>query len=483
MYKATIDEVKIIINQGQYDIVPIYKEIPVDNLTPIDVLKKFKAKNEDCYLFESVDQQKRWSRYSFLGFKPLLHIACYDNMMKVDGQTFEIEHPHDYIRELLSHYKSPRIQTLPTLTGGLVGYFGYEYFHYNEPTLKTNEENKKHIPDVYLMLFDTMICFDHLEKKIKLITNIKTNNIEEEYTLGFKRLDDLEIIIQADQESDIENLHILEDFNTRLSKERYCDMVEIAKRHIYEGDIFQIVLANQFKAKATGSLRKTYEVLRNINPSPYMFYISTSVVEVVGASPETLVKLEDHRLYTYPLAGTRPRGKDDKEDELLIKDLLSDEKELSEHNMLVDLGRNDIGKISEFNSVKVENYMDVLKFSHVMHIGSTVSGKIRKDCDALDAVDSLLPAGTLSGAPKIKASELIYSLEQHKRYLYGGAIGYIDFTGQLDTCIAIRFAYKAHDIVHVGSGAGIVADSVPEKEFQECCNKAAAILKALAEGQ
>ena len=256
-------------------------------------------------------------------------------------------------------------------------------------------------------------------------------------------------------------------------------MVEKAKHHIREGDIFQIVLSNRLAAPFEGSLLNTYRVLRTINPSPYMFYFSGTDVEVAGASPETLVKLENGVLHTFPLAGTRPRGKTDEEDKALEKELLADEKELAEHNMLVDLGRNDLGKISRFGTVEVEKFHSIERFSHVMHIGSTVRGEIRDGCDALDAIEAVLPAGTLSGAPKIRACQLIGELENNKRGIYGGAIGYIDLTGNMDTCIAIRIAYKKNGRVFVRSGAGIVADSVPEKEYQECINKAGAVMDAL----
>jgi len=264
-----------------------------------------------------------------------------------------------------------------------------------------------------------------------------------------------------------------------FDKETYCAMVERAKRHIYEGDIFQIVLSNRLVAPYEGSLLDAYRILRTINPSPYMFYFSGTDMEVAGASPETLVKLENGVLHTFPLAGTRPRGKTVDEDLQLERELLADEKELAEHNMLVDLGRNDLGKISKFGSVQVEKLHGIERFSHVMHIGSIVRGEIRPEFDALDAISAVLPAGTLSGAPKIRACQLIAELEQNKRGIYGGAIGYIDFTGNMDTAIAIRIAYKKNGKVFVRSGAGIVADSVAEKEFDECLNKAKASLAAL----
>lgn len=256
-------------------------------------------------------------------------------------------------------------------------------------------------------------------------------------------------------------------------------MVEQAKRYIREGDIFQVVLSNRLEAGFEGSLLDVYRILRTINPSPYLFYFTSDDMELAGASPETLVKLEDGVLHTFPLAGTRPRGRTAEEDKRLEEELLSDEKELAEHNMLVDLGRNDIGKISRFGSVQVEKYLSIERFSHVMHIGSTVRGELREDCDAVNAIDAILPAGTLSGAPKLRAAEIIDQLEHNKRGVYGGAVGYLDFTGNLDACIAIRLAFAKNGKVFIRSGAGIVADSEPEKEYQECINKAKAVVRAL----
>ena len=256
-------------------------------------------------------------------------------------------------------------------------------------------------------------------------------------------------------------------------------MVEKAKNYIREGDIFQVVLSNRIEADISGSLFDTYRVLRTTNPSPYMFYFSSNDIEIAGASPETLVKLTDGKLYTFPLAGTRPRGRTEEEDLKLEEELLADEKELAEHNMLVDLGRNDIGRISEIGSVSVDKYLSIERFSHVMHIGSTVTGTLRSDLDPLAAIDSILPAGTLSGAPKIRACEIINELEDNKRGIYGGAIGYVDLSGNIDTCISIRIAFARNNKVFIRSGAGIVADSVPDSEFDESLNKAAAVINAL----
>jgi anthranilate synthase component 1 len=297
------------------------------------------------------------------------------------------------------------------------------------------------------------------------------------------QLDEMERIVRYGEPKQNKKGRLLEELKPKLSREEYSKKVEIIKNYIHEGDIFQLVFSNPMSAGYEGSLLDTYRVLRTTNPSPYMFYFSGDDVEIAGASPETLVKVEDGEIRTFPLAGTRPRGASREEDEELEKNLLADPKERAEHNMLVDLGRNDLGRLSEFGTVEVERYMDVLRYSHVMHIGSEVKGTLRKDRQAIDAVDSVLPAGTLSGAPKFRACELINELENDRRGIYGGAIGYVDFTGNLDVCIAIRLAYKRKGKVYVRSGAGIVADSVPENEYQECINKAKAVAEALRKAE
>ena len=330
-----------------------------------------------------------------------------------------------------------------------------------------------------LMLFDKVIAFDNVKQKIILIANMSLKDPEVGYNKATMELSQMAALLKTGQKLNEKAGRITGEVSALFDKEEYCEMVERGKHYIKEGDIFQIVLSNRLSAPFEGSLFETYRRLRTINPSPYMFYFSGTDVEVAGASPETLVKLEDGVLHTFPLAGTRPRGKTKEEDEALEAELLADEKELAEHNMLVDLGRNDLGRISKFGTVSVEKLRVIERFSHVMHIGSTVRGEIRDDKDALDAIASVLPAGTLSGAPKIRACQLIGELENNKRGIYGGAIGYIDFSGNMDTCIAIRIAYKKNGRVFIRSGAGIVADSVPEKEYEECLNKARAVLNAL----
>ena len=368
---------------------------------------------------------------------------------------------------------------MPTFTGGLVGYFSYDYIKDGEQSLNLNANDEEKFNDVDLMLFDKVIAFDNYRQKIILIVNIKVENLEVNYRKAEIELKAMADLIINGKKAEERPLKIKSDYRSYFSKEKYCNMVVKAKEYIKEGDIFQVVLSNKIEAEIEGSILDAYRVLRSTNPSPYMFYFYSNDIEISGASPETLVKLENNKLYTFPLAGTRKRGKDEEEDLELEKELLADEKELAEHNMLVDLGRNDIGKISEINSVKVDKYMSIEKFSHVMHIGSTVSGTLRSDKDALDAIDSILPAGTLSGAPKLRACEIINELEGNKRGIYGGAIGYIDFTGNLDMCISIRLAFAKNGKVFVRSGAGIVADSVPENEYEECINKSKAVINAL----
>jgi len=477
--RPSLKEVSAIAETGAYKVLPVSCELLSDLCTPIQALKKLKTVSTHCYILESVDGREKWGRYTFLGFDPKLEVTCLDGEMKVGSLTFHTDDPSAYLRQILADYKSPRFDYLPSFTGGLVGYFSYDYLTYREPTAKRETEDTERFKDVDLMLFDKVIAFDNFRQKIILMVNMDLDHPETGYNKAVRDLKDLADLLKHGAEKHEPGGRLLGEVTPLFDQAAYCAMVEKAKDHIREGDIFQIVLSNRLSAPFEGSLLNTYRILRTLNPSPYMFYFSGTDVEVAGASPETLVKLEDGVLHTFPLAGTRPRGRTEEEDRALEADLLSDEKELAEHNMLVDLGRNDLGKISKFGSVQVEKLRSVERYSHVMHIGSTVRGELRGDRDGLDAVEAVLPAGTLSGAPKIRACQLIGELENNKRGIYGGAIGYLDFTGNLDTCIAIRIAYKKNGTVFIRSGAGIVADSVPEREYAECINKARAVVSAL----
>jgi len=482
MTKPSFKEANMIASMGAYQMIPISYEMPAHDMTPTDVLLKLKHLSKHCYLLESAERDHTWGRYSFLGFDPKLAFSCTDGKMSIKPEACMIpapKSPSEMIRNILAENRSPSFGYLPSFTGGLVGYFSFDYLKYAEPSLLLDAPNEESFKDVDLMLFDKVIAFDKLHHKIILIVNVRCEAIDTEYKRAERELENLkEVILRGASEKNSPG-RMTSPLSPQFDQDCYCEMVEKAKQYIYEGDIFQVVLANRLSADFEGSLFDAYKVLRNTNPSPYMFYFCGEDLEIAGASPETLVKLENRILHTFPLAGTRPRGKTEEEDQRLERELLADEKECAEHNMLVDLGRNDLGRISEFGTVYLESYMEIERFSHVMHIGSTIRGTMRADCDALSAVEAVLPAGTLSGAPKIRACEIINELENSKRGLYGGAMGYIDFAGNLDVCIAIRMAYKKDGKVFVCSGAGIVADSIPELEYQECVNKARAVVNAL----
>lgn len=512
----TLEKVKEIAASGDYRRIPVSRELYADRFTPVEVMRTLRAASRHCYLLESAENDQKWGRYSMLGYEPVMEITCTDGKVRIrrnrtdaennsagmnaegvssanadraSSEEFEIQeeytaaHPGSFIREILENYRSPKIAGMPPFTGGMVGYFSYDYLKYAEPTLQLADSEAEDFRDMDLMLFTKALVFDHYRQKLVLITGVDTTDMDASYQRAEKELAEMAKLLNSGAKAIFRPLKLKEELKPDFSRERYTQMVERAKHYIHEGDIFQVVLSNPQTARAEGSLFDTYRVLRTSNPSPYMFYFSSDDVEIAGASPETLVKLEDGKLYTFPLAGTRPRGVTEEEDLQLEKELLQDEKELAEHNMLVDLGRNDIGRISRLGSVKVEKYCSIERFSCVMHIGSTVSGQIRGDKDGVDAVDSILPAGTLSGAPKIRACQIIQELEGRKRGIYGGAVGYLDFTGNLDTCIGIRLVYKKNGKICVQSGAGIVADSVPEKEYQECCNKAKAVVQAVLTAQ
>ena len=481
---TTFDDAKKMTESGSYSIVPIAAEILSDMLTPIKVMTRLKEASHHCFMLESVDSAKKWGRYTFLGYEPSMEITCTDGKLRIkngDVKQFENVNPREYIKKILREYKSPHCSNLPTFTGGLVGYFSYDYIKYSEPQLKLDAEDTENFKDVDLMLFDKVIAFDSNMQKVFIIINIAVDNLTENYKKACDELKEISELIINGKSHKSEPLKLKSEIKPLFTKVEYCSMVEKAKKYIYDGDIFQVVLSNRLEAEAEGSLFDTYRILRTENPSPYMFYFSSDDVEIAGASPETLVRLDNGVLHTYPLAGTRPRGKSEDEDLALKYDLLSDEKELAEHNMLVDLGRNDIGRISKIGTVEVDKYMEVQYFSKVMHIGSSVKGELADDKDALDAVDSILPAGTLSGASKLRACEIINELEKSPRGIYGGAIGYIDFAGNMDMCIAIRLISKLNNEITIRSGAGIVYDSIAENEYMECINKAKAVVTSMQE--
>ncbi len=463
-----------------YKVIPVCRTIYADVITPINLLRKLALHSHCYYLLESVEGGEKWGRYSFLGYDPTIRFTSKGNHITLQRegaaeQSFQ-GNPYEILRTILKDYSSPRFEDLPPFTGGFVGYFSYESIQYAEPKLKLQ---KSDVYDMELMLFDKIIAYDHLKQKIYLIANMETAKGKAGLQDAYRALDEIETLIldtaPLPEESVPENV----TFTCNVSKEQYCAMVEKTKEYIRQGDIFQAVISRKFEAPYDASLLSAYRVLRTTNPSPYMYFLHSDDIEITGTSPETLVKLTDGTLYTYPIAGSRPRGATEEEDRRLEEELLQDEKELAEHNMLVDLARNDLGKISAFGSVGVKEYMKINRFSRIMHITSTVESKIRAPYDACDTIAALLPAGTLSGAPKIRACEIIDELEPAARGIYGGAIGYIDFSGNLDTCITIRTAVKRGGTVTVQAGGGIVADSVPETEYIESENKSLAAKLAI----
>ncbi|MDR2647171.1 MAG: anthranilate synthase component I family protein [Oscillospiraceae bacterium] len=465
-----------------YPMQPIWRSLPMGSRDPLDIFLACKRVSKQCFVLESAELGAH-GRYTFLGYDPKLELACKDGVFTIKNGTcvrMQTNNPAAEIQRILSENRAPRNDQLPPFAGGLVGYFSYDFIKYSEPTLLLDAADEEGFKDLDLMLFDKVAAFDHQEQRIILIVNMRQDAPEENYHRAVTELDAMQRLIEKGEKTRLPALRITSPYRALFDQAQYCDMVEKAKKHIFEGDIFQVVLSNRLEADAEGSLFETYRMLRVSNPSPYQFYFSSDDVEIAGSAPETLVKLERGKVTTFPLAGTRPRGATPEADAQTERELLADEKERAEHNMLVDLGRNDLGRISQFGSVQVEDYMSVLRFSHVMHIGSTVSGRLPEDKTAVDAVAALLPAGTLSGAPKIRACEIINALENNKRGIYGGAIGYLSFQGDMDTCIAIRIAFKKNDKVFVRSGAGIVADSVPVNEYAECNHKMRAVLNALA---
>jgi anthranilate synthase component I len=465
--------------EKDFNLIPVCKETYADIITPITLLRKLAQVDKNYYLLESVEGGERWGRYSFLGFSPLLRVTCKTGVITIHSGDITktiVGNPMTTLRDLMNKYKAPHIDGLPPFTGGFVGYFSYEMIGYAEPKLKLKTSD---FLDFDLMLFDKVIAFDHLRQKISIVANYKAEKGEPGFHAALLEID--KIIHLIHETSPITELHATKnpEFICNTTKEEYCNKVERTKQYIREGDIFQAVISRRFEADYQGSLLNTYRVLRTSNPSPYMYFIQCDDVQIAGASPETMIKLDNGTLTTFPVAGTRRRGKTDDEDKDLEIELLADEKELSEHNMLVDLARNDVGKISKFGSVIVKDYKQIHRFSKVMHIASVVCGQIKEDKDMVDTISAILPAGTLSGAPKFRACEIINELEPVARGIYGGAIGYLDFSGNLDVCIAIRTAVKKGDKVYVQAGAGIVADSVPEKEYEECANKAGAVMEAI----
>jgi anthranilate synthase component I len=489
LFYPTLDEVKSL--SKNYNIIPISMEVYADLETPISLFKRIQD-NKFCFLLESVEGGEKWARFSFIGRNPFLTVKGFKFNTVIeykDGRVEDIKgNPVDVLKSLLDSYRGAQLPSLPRFNGGAVGYFGYDLARFYENLPKVPADDLE-LPESYFMFVDEVIVFDHLKQKINIVVNLHVDrNVERSYNTVVQRIKTIyrEILssrwkINDTFKPDFSKKGTSIEYVSNISKKTYCENVVRAKEYIKNGDIFQVVLSQRIYTETEQDPFDVYRVLRILNPSPYMYYLKFGKCKIVGASPEMLVRVENGIVETCPIAGTRKRGTTPKEDEKLEKELLSDEKELAEHTMLVDLGRNDIGKVSKYGTVTVKNLMHIEKYSHVMHIVTNVQGELRDDKTAFDALMSVLPAGTVSGAPKVRAMEIIDELESVKRGPYAGAIGYLSFDGNLDSCITIRTIVFKGKKAYVQSGAGIVADSVPEKEYEETLNKAKALLKALEE--
>lgn len=469
------------------DFVPVALETAADTETPISVFKRFSNLSPYCFLLESVEGGKKWARYSFIGRDPLKTIQIKGDHAVISDRNGRVEsvtgNPFDTVQRELAKHRAARVPELPRLAGGAVGFFGYDLVRSVEH-LPNAPHDDTNFPDCHFMIVDEMIAFDHLKQKLLLIVNVSTEgNLELNYNRAVARLKSIDRTI--DQTAVTRSARLggghVGAVKSNMTKERYMELVRKGKEHIVNGDIFQVVLSQRLEAETDVDPFDVYRKLRVNNPSPYMYFLKFDTYQLAGASPEMLVRFEDGLVETCPIAGSRPRGRTPEEDEQLERELLADEKELAEHMMLVDLGRNDLGRISEFGTVKPSELMKVAHYSHIMHITSTVQGRARAGVTAFDALKAVLPAGTLSGAPKIRAMEIIDELEPTRRGPYGGAIGYISFDGNMDSCITIRTMVFKDGKAYVQAGAGIVADSVPETEYIESMNKAGALIKALGE--
>jgi len=476
---------------GQGNLIPVYKEIIADLETPVSAYMKI-GHGSYSFLLESVEGGEKWARYCFLGCDPSLIVRIKDGQVTVRNNAGEEEktlagnNPLVELKKILARYKPVPTKGLPRFTGGAVGFIGYDAVRFFEelPDRTTDDLN---LPDALFVITDTLLIFDNVGQTIKIVSNafVENGNSKAAYRRAIEKIESIEnklrqSIPKSRVSENRDGDAVPPRFESNFAKEDYKKAVLKIKKYIVEGDVIQTVLAQRLKFEITQDPFTIYRALRTINPSPYMYYLNFGDIRVVGSSPEALVRQESGRVESRPIAGTRPRGLSEEEDLALERDLLSDEKELAEHIMLVDLGRNDLGRIAEVSTVEVNEKFIVERYSHVMHIVSNVRCLLKKEYDCFDVLKATFPAGTLSGAPKIRAMEIIDELEPTRRGLYGGAVGYISFTGNMDAAIAIRTLVIKGNTAYLGVGGGIVADSDPEREFEETMNKGKALLKAIA---
>jgi anthranilate synthase component 1 len=493
MYFPSLAEVQTL--SASYSLIPVSLTLLADQETPIRLYQKIRT--SDSFLLESVEGGARWARFSFIGMNPFQIVEAKGEEITVSLRNKEsfvhTGNPVTFLREQADRYKSPKLARFPRLSGGAVGFFGYNTLRYFE-NLPPHRQEALRVPDMRFLFVDEMIAFDHLKQEIQLIVNLHVeegdteSDIARKYMLVCERLEQLANKVTAPLQAD-SRIQVAAQapapltVEANMTREQYERIVEQAKEYIAAGDIFQVVLSQRFSVKTEVDPFAVYRLLRTLNPSPYMYYLEYEGETIVGTSPELLVRVEDEKVEMRPIAGTRKRGATPQEDEALAADLLADSKECAEHYMLLDLGRNDVGKVSAYGSVKVEEALVIENYSHVMHMVSHVTGKLREGLHPFDALLSAFPAGTVSGSPKLRAMEIIAELEPDARHLYAGAIGYISFDGSLDSCITIRTLFFQDGYAHVQAGAGIVADSVPASEYQETLNKAAAMISALEKAE
>ena len=472
---------------NNFSILPMAREITSPGDNPLSLFSKI-ADKKNNFLFESVEGGDKWAQYSIIGFGCLDTIKAYGNVIETSisgiNERFVSDHPLEDIEKITSKDQSPDLDNLPRFYGGYVGFFAYESAQYAEKKISSlpakDSKFSDHMPDVLLVKAEQLIIFDNLKNSIKIIFNANLRNMS--YSFAQARLDEIESTILNSSFEQIEKFNEItntSEFDSNFSKEEYLQAVKKVKCYIEEGDVMQVVLAQDFSASFNKDPFELYKAIRKLNPSPYMYFLNLGEYQIVGASPEILVRLENEEVTLRPIAGTRKRGSNPKEDKANEDDLLNDPKEIAEHLMLIDLGRNDVGRVSEIGTVNVTEKMIIEKYSHVIHIVSNVVGRLLAGLTSFDVLKAALPAGTLSGAPKIRAMEVINELEPSSRGIYGGAIGYVGWNGNMDTAIAIRTAVIKDNKIHVGAGAGIVADSIPENEWEECKQKSKVFLDAM----
>jgi anthranilate synthase component 1 len=468
-----------------YNVIPIYETITADLLTPVLAYLRIRKKGDFSFLLESVEGIGRLARYSFIGHSPSSTIISNKKKVVISKQTNSEEVKTkllDYLSSQVDSFNHPKIDDLPDFTGGIVGYLGFEVISEIENSILFNNKKEDEFPEAMLGVLDSIIAFDHYKHRIILITNVFVNEeskLDDLYLKAKKKIGDLKVLIQQPVELP-ETFQLTDKVNDQINKLRFHEKIEKIKSNIYAGDVFQLVLSERFSSNYTGDLVNLYRALRIINPSPYMYVFEFNEnLAIIGTSPEDLLKVRNNKATILPIAGTRRRGKSKEEDLELERELLADTKEVAEHTMLVDLARNDLGRVCKHNTVKVTEMMNVHRFSHVMHIVSRVEGELKEDKNCIDALKASFPAGTVSGAPKIRAVQLIDEYEEIGRGPYAGSVGYIDFKGNLDMCIAIRTLFADSKKIYWQAGAGIVADSKAELELKEIKNKSAVLENAL----